>query len=55
MQFYDNNFFLNESHSQAQAERIDTPGLRWWAEGRIDTVLRYSDDTLRDAPPGWAP
>ncbi len=22
-------------------------GLRWWAEGRIDALLRYSDETLR--------
>jgi anaerobic magnesium-protoporphyrin IX monomethyl ester cyclase len=34
VQFYDNNFFLNESHAREQ-------------EGRIDTLLRYSDDTLR--------
>ena len=47
VQFYDNNFFLNESHAREQAARIAPLGLRWWAEGRIDTLLRYSDDTLR--------
>ncbi len=47
VQFYDNNFFLNESHALDQAERLIPLGLRWWAEGRIDTMLRYSDDTLR--------
>jgi radical SAM superfamily enzyme YgiQ (UPF0313 family) len=47
VQFYDNNFFLNESHAREQAERIAPLGLRWWAEGRIDTFLRYSDDTLK--------
>lgn len=46
VQFYDNNFFLNESHTRELAERLTPLGLRWWSEGRIDAVLRYSDDTL---------
>ena len=53
VQFYDNNFFLNESHAREQAERLIPLNLRWWAEGRIDTMLRYSDDTLaRHSPCG---
>jgi len=47
VQFYDNNFFLSESHALDQAERLMRLNLRWWSEGRIDTMLRYSDDTLR--------
>ncbi|HUA60500.1 MAG TPA: radical SAM protein [Verrucomicrobiae bacterium] len=47
VQFYDNNFFLNESHTVALAEALLPLGLRWWSEGRIDTVLKYSDETLR--------
>jgi len=47
VQFYDNNFFLNESHAYRQAELLVPLNLRWWCEGRIDTMLRYSDDTLR--------
>ena len=46
VQFYDNNFFLNESHARAQADALVPLNLRWWAEGRVDTVLKYSDDTL---------
>jgi radical SAM superfamily enzyme YgiQ (UPF0313 family) len=46
VQFYDNNFFLNESHTRELAERLQPLKLRWWAEGRIDTFLRYSDRTL---------
>jgi anaerobic magnesium-protoporphyrin IX monomethyl ester cyclase len=46
VQFYDNNFFLNESHTVDLAERLIPLGLRWWSEGRIDAVLRYSDTTL---------
>lgn len=47
VQFYDNNFFLNESHARVQAQALEPLGLRWWAEGRVDAVLRYSDETLR--------
>jgi hypothetical protein len=47
VQFYDNNFFLNESHTAELAERLVPLRLRWWAEGRIDSVLRYSDETFR--------
>jgi len=47
VQFYDNNFFLNESHTVALAEALLPLNLRWWSEGRIDTVLKYSDETLR--------
>ena len=46
VQFYDNNFFLNESHTAELARRLRPLKLQWWAEGRIDTFLRYSDRTL---------
>jgi anaerobic magnesium-protoporphyrin IX monomethyl ester cyclase len=46
VQFYDNNFFLNESHSAELAKAIEPLGLKWWSEGRIDAVLRYSDATM---------
>jgi radical SAM superfamily enzyme YgiQ (UPF0313 family) len=39
VQFYDNNFFL-------RAERLTPLGMRWWCEGRVDIVLRYSDRTI---------
>jgi radical SAM superfamily enzyme YgiQ (UPF0313 family) len=47
IQFYDNNFFLAESHAAELAERLEPLGMQWWSEGRIDIVLGYSDDTLR--------
>jgi len=47
VQFYDNNFFLNETHTAKLAERLIPLNMRRWAEGRVDTVLRYSDETLR--------
>jgi len=47
IQFYDNNFFLREGDSAELAERITPLKLGWWCEGRIDILLRYSDQTLR--------
>jgi anaerobic magnesium-protoporphyrin IX monomethyl ester cyclase len=46
VQFYDNNFFLNESHTVALARALEPLGLKWWCEGRIDAVMRYSDETF---------
>jgi radical SAM superfamily enzyme YgiQ (UPF0313 family) len=46
VQFYDNNFFLNEDHTREQMERLAPLGLKWWCEARIDLMLRYSDATL---------
>jgi len=46
VQFYDNNFFLNESHTVALARALEPLGLKWWCEGRIDAVMRYSDRTF---------
>ena len=47
VQFYDNNFFLNESHTAELAIQLAPLKLNWWSEGRIDSVLRYSDETFR--------
>lgn len=46
VQFYDMNFFMREDHALDLAARIEPLGLRWWCEGRIDIVNRYSDATL---------
>ena len=45
--FYDNNFFLREEHAVELCERIAPLGLKWWAEARIDAMLRFSDATWR--------
>ena len=47
VQFYDNNFFLQEDHTREQMGRLTPLGLQWWCEARIDLVLRYSDSTLQ--------
>ena len=46
VQFYDMNFFLREDHTRELMERLAPLKLQWWCEGRIDTICRYSDDTL---------
>jgi anaerobic magnesium-protoporphyrin IX monomethyl ester cyclase len=43
--FYDNNFFLGERQTRELAERMTPLGLRWWGEGRVDVLARYSADT----------
>lgn len=47
VQFYDNNFFLREDHARELAGRLEPLGMRWWCEARVDAVLGYSDQTLR--------
>jgi len=48
VQFYDNNFFLREDNARELAERMMPLKMRWWCEGRVDILLRYSDATLAD-------
>jgi anaerobic magnesium-protoporphyrin IX monomethyl ester cyclase len=45
VEFYDNNFFTQEGRTAELAERIHDMGISWWGEGRIDTLLKYSDRT----------
>lgn len=47
VEFYDNNFFTSEARTAEIAERIRPLGMAWWGEGRVDTLLRYSDATWR--------
>jgi tRNA A37 methylthiotransferase MiaB len=46
VQFYDMNFFMREDHTVELMERLAPLNLRWWCEGRIDTISRYSPATL---------
>jgi radical SAM superfamily enzyme YgiQ (UPF0313 family) len=47
VQFYDMNFFMREDHTVELMGRLMPLGLRWWCEGRIDTIARYSQATLK--------
>ncbi len=45
VQMHDMDFFISEPRVAEFAERIAGLGLTWWALGRIDTLMRYSDAT----------
>lgn len=52
IEFYDNNFFTQEARVAEFCERIMELEMAWWGEGRIDTLMQYSDRTwalMRDA------
>lgn len=45
VQFHDMDFFVSEGRSAEFAERITPRALTWWALGRVDELMRYSDAT----------
>jgi hypothetical protein len=42
---HDMDFFISEARTAEFAARIADLGLRWWALGRVDTLMHYSDAT----------
>ena len=52
VEFHDNNFFVNEKMVVEFAQLVKKHNINWWGEGRIDTISKYSDQSLeimRDA------
>lgn len=47
VEFYDNNFFTHEARVREFSERIMDLKISWWGEGRIDTMMAYSEDTWK--------
>lgn len=47
LQFHDNNFFVSEKRSVEFARLLAPEGMKWWAEGRIDTMNNFSDESLQ--------
>ncbi len=47
VEFYDSNFFVQESRCADFAERIMPLDIGWWGFGRADTMLKFSDQTWR--------
>ncbi len=49
LEFHDNNFFTSEKRVASYSEELLHRGLKvnWWGEGRIDTMLKFSDETWR--------
>ena len=47
VQMHDMDFFISEARTAEIAERIAGLNLRWWALGRVDTLMQYSEATWR--------
>jgi anaerobic magnesium-protoporphyrin IX monomethyl ester cyclase len=45
VQMHDMDFFISESRTAEFCDRIANLGLRWWALGRVDVLMQYSDAT----------
>lgn len=46
IEFHDNNFFVSEKRTVEFARLIQGHGITWWGEARIDTLDKYSDESL---------
>jgi len=46
VEFHDNNFFVSEKRTVEFSQLIKNENIIWWGEGRIDTINKYSDDSL---------
>lgn len=46
IEFHDNNFFVSEKRTVAFSKLIMNDNMVWWGEGRIDTINKYSDESL---------
>ncbi|MCE3229378.1 MAG: Radical domain protein [Bacteroidetes bacterium] len=47
IEFHDNNFFVSEKRTVEFAKLIAPEKMGWWGEARIDTMDKYSDESLR--------
>lgn len=45
LEFHDSELFVSEKRMVELCEGMTDLGIRWWAEGRIDTLLRYQRST----------
>ena len=45
VQFHDMDFFVSEPRAAEFADRLTGQGVAWWALGRVDELMRYSDAT----------
>jgi anaerobic magnesium-protoporphyrin IX monomethyl ester cyclase len=46
VEFHDNNFFVSEKRTVEFSKLIQKENISWWGEGRIDTIDKYSDESL---------
>lgn len=45
VEFYDNNFFVDEDRVAEFSQRIRNLHIQWWGEARVDTLARFRDKT----------
>jgi anaerobic magnesium-protoporphyrin IX monomethyl ester cyclase len=46
IEFHDNNFFVSEQRAVEFARLIEKENMHWWGEARIDTMDKYTDESL---------
>ncbi len=46
IEFHDNNFFTSKKRVLEFSNLVLNDNIKWWGEGRIDTINKYSDDDL---------
>jgi anaerobic magnesium-protoporphyrin IX monomethyl ester cyclase len=46
IEFHDNNFFVSEKRTVEFSKLVRDEKVSWWGEGRIDTIDKYSDESL---------
>jgi len=46
IEFHDNNFFVSEKRTVEFSKLMLGQQMSWWGEGRIDTIHKYSDESL---------
>jgi radical SAM superfamily enzyme YgiQ (UPF0313 family) len=46
IEFHDNNFFVSEKRVVEFSRMIKPEKMTWWGEGRIDTINKYTDESL---------
>lgn len=47
IEFHDSNFFCSHSRTLEFCSLMKGQNIQWWAEGRVDTMNRYSDEELK--------
>lgn len=46
IEFHDNNFFTSRKRVVEFSKLVLKDNIKWWGEGRIDTIDKYSDEDL---------
>ena len=47
VEFHDNNFFTSRKRVVEFSKLVLNDNIKWWGEGRIDTIHKYSDEDLQ--------